>query len=210
MRGHASAAGEYGTATACHGSNAEATTNAVRRSERDTCPAFSVLGGVGTGPVAAPGRSTAVRERTERDGSVQHSCEMGSPRRLTRRDWIAAGGALSAIASQRAAGAQATEPRALVFGTVFQGSYLALPGAKVVAYNEANRRKKYRTVTNYRGEYRIRVPAGDATYVISATASGFVGASRTAKVYGIEKTTANLILISRKAARAAKNSGSSE
>ena len=141
---------------------------------------------------------------------MQHSCAMGLPRRLTRRDWIALGGVLLAAVSRRGAGAQATEPRALLFGTVFQGSYLALPGAKVVAYNEANRRKKYRTVTNYRGEYRIRVPAGDGTYVISATASGFVGASRTAKVYGIEKTTANLILVSRKAARAAKNNDSSE
>ena len=112
--------------------------------------------------------------------------------------------------SRSAARAQATEPRALLFGTVFQGSYLALPGAKVVAYSEANPRKKYRAVTNYRGEYRIRVPAGDATYVIGATASGFLAASRTAKVYGMEKTTANLILKSRKAARADKKRDSSE
>lgn len=141
---------------------------------------------------------------------MQHSCAMGLPRRLTRRNWFAIGGVLSAAVSRRADAAQATEPRALLFGTVFQGSYLALPGAKVVAYNEANSRKKYRAVTNYRGEYRIRVPAGDATYVIGATAPGFVGASRTAKVYGIEKTTANLILESRKAARAAKKRAASE
>ncbi len=142
--------------------------------------------------------------------SMRHSCEMGSPRLLTRRGWIAIGGALSAAVAQRAAGAQETEPRALLFGTVFQGSYLALPGAKVVANKEASPRKKYRTVTNYRGEYRIRVPAGDATYVISVTAPGFVGASRTVEVYGIEKTTANLILKSRKEARAAKNRNSTE
>ena len=141
---------------------------------------------------------------------MQHSCAVGLPGRLTRREWIVVAGVLSVHVSRRAATAQATEPRALLFGTVFQGSYLALPGAKVVAYNEANPRKKYRTVTNYRGEYRIRVPAGDATYVIGATASGFVGASRTAMVYGIEKTTANLILKSRKAARAAKKRDSSE
>ena len=94
-----------------------------------------------------------------------------------------------------------SEQTALLFGTVFQGSYLALPGAKVVAWAESNPRKKYRVVTNYRGEYRIRVPAGDATWVLEASAPRFVGARRTVQVFGIEKSTANLILESRKAAR---------
>ena len=66
---------------------------------------------------------------------------------------------------------------------------------------KANPRKKYRTVTNYRGEYRIRVPAGDASYVLSASAPRFAEVRRTVQVYGIEKTTANLILEPRKQAR---------
>lgn len=70
-----------------------------------------------------------------------------------------------------------------------------------MAWAESNPRKKYRAVTNYRGEYRIRVPAGDATWVLEASAPRFVGARRTVQVYGIEKSTANLILESRKAAR---------
>ena len=121
---------------------------------------------------------------------------------MTRRRWTASvWGAL--LIGKVPAGAQRRppEPTALLFGTVFQGSYLALPGAKVVAWAEANPRKKYRAVTNYRGEYRIRVPAGDATWVLEASAPRFEGARRTVQVYGIEKSTANLILESRKAAR---------
>ena len=71
---------------------------------------------------------------------------------------------------------------------------MALPGAKVVAWAEANPRKKYRTVTNYRGEYRIRVPAGDAVYVVSASAPKHLQAQRTVEAWGIEKSTANFIL----------------
>ncbi len=81
-----------------------------------------------------------------------------------------------------------------MFGTVFQDSYLALPGARVFAYREGNPRRKYRAVTNYRGEFRIYVPAGDATFVITARAPGFAEAYRTVQVFGIEKSVANLIL----------------
>lgn len=119
---------------------------------------------------------------------------------LRRECAFLAWGAL--FAATLPAGAQRPpEPTALLFGTVFQGSYLALPGAKVVAYAETNPRKKFRAITNYRGEYRIRVPAGDAAWVLEASAPKFVAARRTVQVYGIEKTTANLILTSRKAAR---------
>lgn len=121
---------------------------------------------------------------------------------MTRRTWIASVGAglqvglLAARAQKRQ-----PEPTALLFGTVFQDSHLALPGAKVVAYEETKPKKKYRAVTNYRGEFRIRVPAGDAAYVLEASAPRFAQARRTVQVYGIEKTTANLILKSRKKAQ---------
>jgi len=95
--------------------------------------------------------------------------------------------------------------QALLFGTVFRGSYLALEGARVVAYNEAEPKKKYRAITNYRGEYRIRVPAGDATFVVTARAPRFAQSQRTVKVYGIEKSTANLILEPRNKAKKPKN-----
>lgn len=131
---------------------------------------------------------------------MRNSVRMASPRNIGRRDALRLAAPLALLASP-SLGADQT---ALLFGTVFKGSYLALPGAKIVAYDEANPRKKFRAVTNYRGEYRIHLPAGDATYVITASASGFESATRTAAVYGMDKTTANLILRSRKEARAAK------
>lgn len=116
----------------------------------------------------------------------------------TRRAWLAVAAGAAAAAPLAAAGGKRAEPQALLFGTVFRGSYLSLPGAKVVAFNEARPKKKYRTVTNYRGEYRIRVPAGDATYIVTASAPRFQAASRPVQVYGVDKTTANLILKPRK------------
>ena len=120
--------------------------------------------------------------------------------------------ALAALTVQghEALAQQRPSEQALLFGTVFRGSYLALEGARVVAYDEANPRKKYRAVTNYRGEYRIRVPAGDATYVITASAPKFVQSQRTVQVYGVEKSTANLILEPRKKADRAKNRPNSQ
>ncbi len=86
------------------------------------------------------------------------------------------------------------QPGAVIFGTVFQESGLALPGANILAYNEASPKKKYRGATNYRGEYRIRVPAGEATYVVGASARKFEKGRRTVKIYDMEQATANLIL----------------
>ncbi len=122
---------------------------------------------------------------------------------------VAALAALSAQSKSAPAQGRPSE-QALLFGTVFRGSYLALEGARVVAYNEARPKKKYRAVTNYRGEYRIRVPAGDATYVIAASAPKFVQSQRTVQVYGIEKSTANLILEPRKKAGRPKKRPSSQ
>ncbi len=125
---------------------------------------------------------------------------------MTRRKWIA-GAVLAPLCSGalRAQASRTSDPQALLFGTVFQGSYLALEGARIVAYDEASPKKKYRALTNFRGEYRIRVPAGDATYIVSATAPKFVPAQRSVQVYGMEKSTANLILESRKNARDARD-----
>ncbi len=93
-----------------------------------------------------------------------------------------------------ARGKKKRQPEAVIFGTVFQQSGLSLPGAKIVVYNEAAPKKKYRAATNYRGEYRVRVPAGEATYVVAASARKFEKGRRTVKIYGMEQATANLIL----------------
>lgn len=133
-----------------------------------------------------------------RPSAVRHSCKGIRPVQVTRRAWIGAAGILLARVEPLHAAEQ--ESQALIFGTVFRDSYLALPGAKVVAYEDAKPRRKYRAVTNYRGEFRIRVPAGDATYVLEASAPKFALRRRTVEVYGIEKSTANIVLERRKSA----------
>lgn len=127
-----------------------------------------------------------------------------------RRACLAAALGVLATLGEAAVAQQRPAEQAMLFGTVFRGSYLALEGARVVAYNEAKPKKKYRAITNYRGEYRIRVPAGDATYVVTASAPRFAQSQRTVKVYGIEKSTANLILEPRKKAEKAKNRPNSQ
>lgn len=129
---------------------------------------------------------------------------------LPRRACLVAALAALAVRGESALAQERPSEQALLFGTVFRGSYLALEGARVVAYNEASPKKKYRAITNYRGEYRIRVPAGEATYVITASAPKFVQSQRTVQVYGIEKSTANLILEPRKKAGRSKNRPSSQ
>jgi hypothetical protein len=83
---------------------------------------------------------------------------------------------------------------AIIFGTVFRESGLSLPGANITAYNEASPKKKFKAVTNYRGEYRIHVPSGEANYVVIGNARKFEQAQRTVKIYDLEQATANLIL----------------
>ncbi len=121
--------------------------------------------------------------------------------RLNRRAWVVGLVPLAVTAAN---------DEAILFGTVFTDSHLSLPGAKVVAHREDVPKKKYRAVTNYRGEYRIRVPAGDATYVISASAPRHVRGTRTAQVHGMDKTTANLILKLRRKADASSGKPSEE
>ncbi len=89
---------------------------------------------------------------------------------------------------------QKQELDAIIFGTVFRESGLSLPGATVTAYNEASPKKKFKAVTNYRGEYRIHVPAGEGTYIVIGSARKFEKAERSVKLYDLEQATANLIL----------------
>ena len=110
-------------------------------------------------------------------------------RSFTRRVFL-----LAAVFPLAAKDKKKNQPDAVIFGTVFQESGFSLPGAKVVVYNEASPKKKFKAVTNYRGEYRIHVPAGETTYRITASARKFEKAQRTVKVYDMEQATANLSL----------------
>ena len=123
---------------------------------------------------------------------------------MNRRDLIVAAVAATLTSAGLAAQSPSpADPHAILFGTVFNDSHFVIEGARIVAYNQASPKKKYRAVTNYRGEYRIRVPAGNGTYVVSASAPKFARSERTVEVYGIDKSTANLILEPRKKRKSA-------
>ena len=84
--------------------------------------------------------------------------------------------------------------QALIAGTVFQSSGRSLPGAAVEVRNESNRKKKFGARTDRRGEFAIRVPAGKATFQVTAKAKGFGPEQKSVEVYADEKVTLNFIL----------------
>ncbi len=108
-----------------------------------------------------------------------------------RRWFAAATAALAVVCTATAAPKKkkAPEPLALISGTVFHSSGFSLPGAKVVATSEQERRIKVEGRTGQRGEFALRVPAAKGPYVVTAQAKGFEPQQRTAEVYESQKTT---------------------
>ena len=92
--------------------------------------------------------------------------------------------------------AKKTQPaaHALVAGTVFHKSGHSLYGAKVIVFNEAQPKKKLRGVSDRRGEFVVRVPAGEAHYVVQVSAKGFESAEKKVQIYGMEKVNVNFML----------------
>ncbi len=89
---------------------------------------------------------------------------------------------------------RAATAHALVAGTVFHASGRSLRGAKVTVFNEDRPKKKLRGVTDGRGEFAIRVPSGEAHYVVQAAAKGFEPAEKKVQTYGMEKVSVNFML----------------
>ncbi len=79
-------------------------------------------------------------------------------------------------------------PLGVISGTVFHESGLALRGAKVKAVNKDNPKLKGEAVSDRRGEYAIRVPAVETSYVVTVTAKGFEAQEKTADVYEGQKS----------------------
>ena len=87
----------------------------------------------------------------------------------------------------------------LLTGTVFQSSGLSLPGAKVTAVAEDDAKAGMETMSDGRGEFAFRAPAGAAPgtarrYKVRAEAKGFEAAEKRADVYLGQRTNLNLLL----------------
>lgn len=100
---------------------------------------------------------------------------------------------LLAAAAVPAAGQKKGDvPHALVSGTVFAESGMALQRADVIlrpapdAPKEVRKLKKTRYTTDSRGEFAIRVPAVPAVYTLVVSAEGFESQEKEISVQGVD------------------------
>jgi len=92
----------------------------------------------------------------------------------------------------------------LLSGTVFHSGGLSLPGATVTAVADDDPKTKFEALTDRRGEFAFRAPAGvepgtARKYTVQAEAKGFKPAQRSADVYLGQRTNINLLLSPEKA-----------
>jgi len=81
------------------------------------------------------------------------------------------------------------EPYAVVAGTVFREDGFSLPGASVTLLpKDAPKGKKLEAMSDARGEFAFRVPAGAAAYVVKAARKGFQPAEKEASEGRVDVT----------------------
>lgn len=97
---------------------------------------------------------------------------------------------LLAAAAPRPAGAA----DGVVAGSVFDQSGRSLRGARVLVVSEDAPKKKQQAVSDGRGEFAVRVPAGSGRYVVTVEAKGFAAQSKTVEVFESEKTSITFLL----------------
>jgi len=87
------------------------------------------------------------------------------------------------------------EPYAVVAGTVVREDGFSLPGASVTLLpKDVPKAKKLEAVSDARGEFAFRVPAGAASYVVKAVRKGFQPAEKEASVSGDGRVDVTLTL----------------
>lgn len=90
-------------------------------------------------------------------------------------------------------------PSALIAGTVFRNTGLSLPGAEITitpvpSAEERVKPRPIKTVSDARGEFVVRVPAGPARYRVSAAARGYQAAEQTIEIQGEERADLTFLL----------------
>jgi hypothetical protein len=71
----------------------------------------------------------------------------------------------------------------LILGTVFNERALAFPGVELRLRREGQKKYKWQTYTNSRGEFAVRVPQG-SNYEVLAHVKGFVDQTQTIEAVG--------------------------
>ena len=115
---------------------------------------------------------------------------MMTRRRLGPRVWMAVIllplllGALFAAPKKKVKQA----PLGIIGGTVFHQSGRLMRGVKVKAVNTDDPKLKGEAVSDRRGEFAIRVPAVETSYLVTATAKGFESQEKTTDVYEAQRS----------------------
>jgi hypothetical protein len=86
-------------------------------------------------------------------------------------------------------------PSAVIAGTVFRDTGLSLRGAQIiVAGLEKDKKREWKTLSDPRGEFFLRVPAGPADYNVIVRASGYRLYQKQVKFAGDERVELSVIL----------------
>jgi hypothetical protein len=84
---------------------------------------------------------------------------------------------------------------AVIAGTIFRPPGLALEGAEVtITAQEGEKPKKLKTVTNFRGEFAVRVPAVPMKYSVDVKAAGFKPDRKTVAIEGEQSRELSFLL----------------
>jgi hypothetical protein len=83
---------------------------------------------------------------------------------------------------------EASQPFAMIAGTVFRPPGFALPGAVIQIEPESeSKSKKVKTVSDSRGEFAVRVPPVPMKYTVTVTSNGYQAQQRTVAIEGEQR-----------------------
>ena len=94
-----------------------------------------------------------------------------------------------------------SEPYALLAGTVLTTEGFSLPGIPVSAKRQGERKPKWRAVSDRRGEFAIRLPAGRATYEVATESREHENETKSVELAGEERIEVLFRLSAKKPAR---------
>lgn len=79
------------------------------------------------------------------------------------------------------------EASAVIAGGIFTAEGFALPGVPVSIRRQGDAKPKWRTASDSRGEFVVRLPAGRATYEVATHSDERENESQTIDIYGQER-----------------------
>ncbi|MFQ5925921.1 MAG: carboxypeptidase-like regulatory domain-containing protein [Terriglobia bacterium] len=78
-------------------------------------------------------------------------------------------------------------PRAILAGSVHDEIGFALPGIRIEIRRQGEKKAKWKAVSDARGEFAVRVPAGPATYIVATASKKHRNQQKTVKIVSHER-----------------------